>query len=109
MDKETVIRLAEAAGFYYHKEYVHASFAPGGRSTKPEGFKYGLEEIPYAIISELIYSAITSERDELKRIVEESRKQKPYCTKGDVHSSLVFMSMNEARQPLYAAPVIKEP
>jgi len=54
MDKATVIKLAEEAGFIYHKEYTHASFAPGGRSTRPEGFKYGLEEIPFETIQKLL-------------------------------------------------------
>ena len=57
MDKATVIKLSEEAGFIYHAEYTYASFAPGGRSTKPEGFKYGLEEIPYETMQKLLTAA----------------------------------------------------
>lgn len=57
MDKATVIKLAEEAGFIYHAGYTHASFAPGGRSTKPEGFKYSLKEIPFETMHKLLSSA----------------------------------------------------
>lgn len=61
MDKQTVINLMEEAGFSYHAEYNYASFASGGRSTKLEGFKYGLEEIPFDVIHKLLEAARDTE------------------------------------------------
>lgn len=66
-----------------------------------------------AIKLEQQLATITAERDELKRIVEESGKQEP---EGWLHHQLGKMPEFHYRkeshpnmQPLYAAPVIKEP
>ena len=71
MNKKTIIEAAESAGFYYHESFEYQSFAPG-ISIKPEGFKYGLEEIPFHKIREMLEFACKAEK---KRITEKYKEK----------------------------------
>jgi hypothetical protein len=57
LNRKAIIEIAKLAGFTYHETFTYASFAPGGRSEKPEGFKYGLEDIPFETIQKLLNAA----------------------------------------------------